>query len=58
MLLRQFAPTLLADATLVEMESRYERQAATGPVSNSRTVVPASSRACPTHGGFSRVIDD
>jgi pimeloyl-ACP methyl ester carboxylesterase len=28
MLLRQFAPSLLADATLVEQESRYERQAA------------------------------
>ena len=28
MLLRQFAPSLLADATLVERESRYERQAA------------------------------
>lgn len=28
MLLRQFAPSLLADATLVELESRYERQAA------------------------------
>jgi class 3 adenylate cyclase len=28
MLLRQFAPSLLGDATLVELESRYERQAA------------------------------
>ena len=28
MLLRQFAPSLLVDATLVEVESRYERQAA------------------------------
>jgi class 3 adenylate cyclase len=28
MLLRQFAPSLLADATVVELESRYERQAA------------------------------
>jgi class 3 adenylate cyclase len=28
MLLRQFAPSLLADAALVEQESRYERQAA------------------------------
>jgi class 3 adenylate cyclase len=28
MLLRQFAPSQLADATLVELESRYERQAA------------------------------
>jgi pimeloyl-ACP methyl ester carboxylesterase len=28
MLLRQFAPSLLADAALVELESRYERQAA------------------------------
>ena len=28
MLLRQFAPSLLTDATLVDLESRYERQAA------------------------------
>jgi len=28
LLLRQFAPSLLADAALVELESRYERQAA------------------------------
>jgi class 3 adenylate cyclase len=30
MLLRQFAPSLLAGAALVDLESRYERQATAG----------------------------
>ena len=44
MLLRQFAPSLLADATLVDLESRYERQAASPGTAMAMTRMITDSR--------------
>jgi class 3 adenylate cyclase len=44
-------------ASRAQVRSSSARRCATwsqGRVCNSKTVVPASSRVCPTHGGFSR----